>query len=117
MNTEQTMKAALKTANGEFEITTVKTPKIPNPDWILARVRVAGICGTDLRQWKKEEPDLVGKIMGHEVACEIIEVGENVKDLKTGDRVVIETLLGDGTCAWCQVQQYNLCPDLYHWDD
>jgi L-iditol 2-dehydrogenase len=110
---EHKMKAALKTATGEFEVAEVASPKITHPDWVLARVRVAGICGTDLRHWQKHEPELECKIMGHELAGEIIEVGENVKNIKPGDRVVIETLLGDETCDWCRVQQYNLCPHLY----
>lgn len=107
------MKAALKTAQGEFELAEVETPKIPKSDWVLARIRVTGICGTDLRHWKKEEPDLECKIMGHEMAGEIVEVGDDVTSVKPGDRVVIETVLGDDTCDWCRVQQYNLCPNLY----
>jgi L-iditol 2-dehydrogenase len=110
---EETMKAALKTADGRFEIKEVEIPKVAHPDWVLMRVRVTGICGTDLRHWKKEEPELEHKIMGHELAGEIVEVGEAVRDLKPGDRVVAETLLGDETCNWCRVQQYNLCPHLY----
>jgi len=107
------MKAAIKTATGEFDVTEVETPKIPQPDWVLARIRVAGICGTDLRHWKKAEPEFEHHIMGHEMAGEIVEVGPEVTNIKPGDRVVIETLLGDGTCDWCRVQQYNLCPNLY----
>ncbi len=110
---EEKMRAALKTADGTFEISEVAAPEITNPDWVVARVRVAGICGTDLRHWKKEEPALEHKIMGHELAGEVIQVGENVRKVKPGDRVVIETLLGDETCDWCNVQQYNLCPHLY----
>lgn len=110
---ERTMKAALKTAEGEFEVTEVERPKIPHPDWVLARVRVAGICGTDLRHWKKHDPHLECKIMGHELAGEVVEVGDAVTNVKPGDRVVIETVLGDDTCEWCRVQQYNLCPNLY----
>lgn len=110
---ESKMKAALKTGQGEFNLVEVATPGIPHPDWVLARVKVAGICGTDLRHWKKEEPDLEGKIMGHELAGEVVEVGENVTNVKPGDRVVVETLLGDDTCDWCTIQRYNLCPQLY----
>ena len=43
------MKAALKTAEGRFAIEEVENPKLPAQDWVLARVRFAGICGTDLR--------------------------------------------------------------------
>jgi L-iditol 2-dehydrogenase len=112
-STSGKMKAALKTLKGEFEIDEVERPKITQPNWVLARVKVAGICGTDLRHWQKEEPELECKIMGHELAGEVVEVGPDVTHVKPGDRVVIETLLGDETCDWCNVQQYNLCPNLY----
>jgi L-iditol 2-dehydrogenase len=107
------MTAALKTADGTFEVKQVERVSIPHDDWVVARIRVSGICGTDLRHWKKHEPDLECKIMGHEMAGEVVEVGSAVTNVKAGDRVVIETLLGDGSCDWCRVQQYNLCPNLY----
>jgi L-iditol 2-dehydrogenase len=107
------MKAALKTSKGEFQVDQVNAPTIAEPNWVIARVKVAGICGTDLRHWKKHEPELECKIMGHELAGEVVEVGPEVKNVKPGDRVVIETVLGDGTCEWCKIQQYNLCPNLY----
>lgn len=107
------MKAALKTAEGTFEVKEVESLKITANDWVLLRVKTSGICGADLRHWKKEEPYLECEIMGHEHAGIIVEVGDEVKNVKPGDRVVLETLLGDGTCDWCRVQQYNLCPNLY----
>jgi L-iditol 2-dehydrogenase len=110
---EDKMKAALKTADGTFEVKEVDLVKIPASDWVRARIKTSGICGTDLRHWKKHEPDLECKIMGHEMAGEIVEIGSDVTHVKVGDRVVIETLLGDGTCDWCRIQRYNLCPNLY----
>jgi L-iditol 2-dehydrogenase len=107
------MKAALKTAEGKFEISEVPRPHIPQADWVLARVRVAGICGTDLRHWGKHEPELEHHITGHELAGEVVEVGAAVTNVAPGDRVVIESVMGDGECEWCRIQQYNLCPNLY----
>ena len=107
------MKAALKTADGKFEVTEVERPILPASDFVLARVRVAGICGTDLRHWKKPDPDLECHIVGHELAGEVVEVGDGVVNLKPGDRVVIETVMGDGTCPFCNVQRYNICEHLY----
>jgi L-iditol 2-dehydrogenase len=107
------MKAALKTAEGTFQVTEAERPIIPAPDFVLARVRVAGICGTDLRHWKKHEPELECHIMGHELAGEVVEVGENVTNVQPGDRVVIETVMGDGVCEYCRVQRYNICEHLY----
>lgn len=107
------MKAAIKTADGTFDVGDVEKPRLKDPTWVLARVKIAGICGTDLRHWKVHNKALEGKIMGHEMAGEVVEVGEAVTNVKKGDRVVIETLIGDGTCEWCRAKQYNLCPNLY----
>lgn len=107
------MKAALKTADGTFEIAQADDPQLPGADWVKVRIRVAGICGTDLRHWKKHEPENEHHIMGHELAGDVVEVGADVTNVKPGDRVVVETVMGDGTCEWCRVQRYNLCPQLY----
>jgi L-iditol 2-dehydrogenase len=107
------MKAALKTEEGTFELGEAETPQIPNADWVKARVRVAGICGTDLRHWKKHEEELACHIVGHELAGEVVEVGAAVGNVQPGDRVLIETVMGDGECEYCRVQQYNVCPHLY----
>ncbi|GAA0452427.1 MULTISPECIES: zinc-dependent alcohol dehydrogenase [Sphingomonas] len=107
------MKAALKTAEGTFVVTEVERPILPASNFVLARVRVAGICGTDLRHWKKHEPELECHIMGHELAGEVVEVGEGVTNVKPGDRVVIETVMGDGVCDYCRIQRYNICEHLY----
>lgn len=107
------MKAARKTADGRFEIAEVEEPQLPADDWVKARVRMAGICGTDLRHWEKPEEELHCCIMGHELAGDVVEVGPAVDRVKVGDRVLIESVLGCGDCEWCRVQQYNRCPDLY----
>ena len=76
------MTAALKTADGKFEVKQVERVRIPAEDWVLARVKVSGICRTDLRHWEKHEPDLECKIMGHEMAGEIVDVGKDVTNVK-----------------------------------
>lgn len=107
------MKAARKTANGRFEIAEVEEPRLAADDWVKARVRMAGICGTDLRHWEKAEEELHCCIMGHELAGEVVEIGSAVTRVAIGDRVLVESVLGCGHCDWCRVQQYNRCPDLY----
>lgn len=107
------MRAAVKTAEGTFRVEDVEEPQIPTPSFVKVRVRVAGICGTDLRHWKKHEPELECHIMGHELAGEVVEVGEGVTNVKVGDRVVVETVMGDGVCPYCHIQRYNICEHLY----
>ena len=107
------MKAAVKTAEGTFRIDEVDEPHLPEHGFVKVRVRVAGICGTDLRHWKKHEPELECHIMGHELAGEVVEVGQGVANVKPGDRVVVETVMGDGACPYCNVRRYNICEHLY----
>lgn len=107
------MKAALKTAEGTFDVREVEKPELPGEDWVMVRVRVAGICGTDLRHWRKHEHDLKGHIMGHELAGDVVQVGSAVDNVTVGDRVVAETVLGCGHCEYCRARRYNICPDLY----
>ena len=107
------MKAAIKTADGTFSIEDADEPVIPTHDFVKVRVRVAGICGTDLRHWRKPEPSMCGKITGHELAGEVVEVGESVTNVKPGDRVVVETVMGDGSCPYCNIKRYNICEHLY----
>ncbi len=107
------MKGAVKTADGTFRVEEVDEPLLPEHGFAKVRVRVAGICGTDLRHWKKAEPELEYHIMGHELAGEVVAVGKGVDNVRPGDRVVVETVMGDGTCPYCNVKRYNICEHLY----
>lgn len=107
------MKAAIKNEEGTFDLKEVDEPAIPTHDFVKVRVRVAGICGTDLRHWRKPEESLCGKITGHELAGEVVAVGESVTNVKPGDRVVVETVMGGGACPYCNVKRYNICEHLY----
>lgn len=107
------MKAALKTADGRFSIEEVEDPRLPAADWVKVRIRVAGICGTDLRHWQTPDASLRCCIMGHEMAGEVVEIGADVTRDAVGDRVLVESVLGCGHCDWCRARQYNRCPDLY----
>ncbi|MGX7951794.1 zinc-dependent alcohol dehydrogenase [Tsuneonella sp. HG249] len=107
------MKAAIKTAEGTFAIEEVEEPVLLTRDFVKVKVRVAGICGTDLRHWRQPDEKLCGKITGHEVAGEVVAVGQSVTNVKPGDRVVVETVMGDGVCPYCRIQRYNICEHLY----
>jgi L-iditol 2-dehydrogenase len=51
-------------------------------------------------------------VLGHESAGIVFACGEDVKSLKTGDRVAIEPGIGCNTCEDCRAGKYNLCPDM-----
>jgi L-iditol 2-dehydrogenase len=106
------MIAAVWTAEGTLEVKDVPKPKIRGSNEVLARVRAAGICGSDLHGWRVTNPERVGRITGHELAGEVVEVGDAVPNVKVGDRVAIESLVECGECRWCKMGRYHLCPDL-----
>jgi threonine dehydrogenase-like Zn-dependent dehydrogenase len=51
-------------------------------------------------------------VLGHEYAGEVVEVGPEVRDLRVGDLVAGEGMLGCGACRACRVGQPNQCPAL-----
>ena len=107
------MKAAVKTAEGDFEVKKVLKPEISQPDYVLVKVRSAGICGSDLHFWKTPWPEIVGTVTGHELAGDVVAVGKDVTNVKVGDRVGVDSVIGCGECYWCRVGQYHICPDCF----
>jgi L-iditol 2-dehydrogenase len=106
------LKALVKTAKGPgfIEIQDLGVPKISSPDWVLIRVKAAGICGTDLHIWHDQFPYWPPVVLGHEFAGEIVEVGAKVTKWKVGDRVVAEPhSLACGECELCRKGQIQLC--------
>ena len=68
---------------------TVADPRIEQPGDVIVRVLAAGICGSDLHVYHGRETGLdLGTVMGHEFVGEVIETGNEVKQLAKGDRVV-----------------------------
>jgi len=107
------MLAATYKGNNEIKIEDVKIPEISDTEALL-KVKIAAICGTDLRILSKGHfkiPENSKRILGHEVVGEIVEVGKNVKFLKPGTRVGISPNVGCGKCKYCLAGSTNLCPD------
>ncbi len=80
------MKVAVYEGNQQFSIREVETPK-PAADQVLARITHSAICGTDVHAFMYDLAPQ-GTVLGHEIAGEIVEIGENVQNWKTGQRVV-----------------------------
>jgi L-iditol 2-dehydrogenase len=106
------MKAAVWTAEGTLAVTDAPKPQIRGSQDVLARVRASGICGSDLHSWRVSRPERVGRTTGHELAGDVVAVGDAVTHVAVGDRVAIESLVGCGECRWCRMGCYHLCPDL-----
>jgi 2-desacetyl-2-hydroxyethyl bacteriochlorophyllide A dehydrogenase len=112
------MKAAVCYGQKDIRVENVDMPKIL-PGWLLLKVRASGICGSDLHLYKEKTPFKIESVLGegryvpgHELSGEVVKLGPEVSDLKEGDRVTVEPLVGCGRCHWCQVGWYNLCANF-----
>jgi L-iditol 2-dehydrogenase len=107
------MKAAVFSGVGKIETRERETPRIGDSD-ILLKVGAATMCGTDLKilgngHFKIREGEQ--RILGHEFAGEIVEIGRNVVGYRKGQRVAVGPNVGCGTCRYCRMGKTHLCPD------
>ena len=95
-----------------LKYTEVPTPK-PNPNQVLIKNHVCGICRTDLHVLDGElkNPKLP-LIPGHQIVGTIIELGKNVTHLQVGQRVGVPWLGHTcGHCNFCKTERENLCDE------
>jgi L-iditol 2-dehydrogenase len=82
------------------------------PGGLLLRVRNCSVCGTDAKIWRSGHPDLCPpRVLGHEVAGEVAEVGEGADGWSVGDRVQVIAAIPDGTCHECRHGWQTVCPN------
>lgn len=107
------MKAVYYYAPGDIRTEEAKKPQVGANEMLL-KVRATAICGTDLRIYKYGHfkiPEGEKRVLGHELAGEIAEVGANVKGYKVGMRVAVPPNVGCGNCPMCLKGFNQLCPD------
>lgn len=84
------MKSIVLNQPREFMMVDKEHPGMPGPDEALLKVKCLGICGTDLHAYHGQQPFFTyPRILGHEIAAEVISYGENVTHLKKGDLCTI----------------------------
>jgi D-arabinose 1-dehydrogenase-like Zn-dependent alcohol dehydrogenase len=106
------MKAiVLRTYGGPEELKLEEIPRpSPAPDEALLRVRVCGVCHLDLilRSGMRSRVTLP-RVLGHELAGEIVEVGAGVTQFSPGDRVASFNFQACGQCVSCHKGRPSLC--------
>jgi L-iditol 2-dehydrogenase len=107
---EGVMKAAIFHGPNELRLEEVKTPEI-NEHEILVRVNASAVCGTDVRifEGKKTKGVRTPSVIGHELVGTIEEVGAQVKDFFTGDRVGVMPVIPCRKCYYCLNGRENVC--------
>lgn len=93
-----------------LELADLSIPE-PNSEEILLRVKVCGVCHTDLHTIEGELPEVKLPIIpGHQVVGVVEKVGKNTSRFKEGDRLGVAWLYSTcGGCAFCQRENENLC--------
>ncbi len=93
-----------------LELVDLPTPE-PDSEEILLRVKVCGVCHTDLHTVEGELPEVKLPIIpGHQVAGVVEKVGKNTSRFKEGDRLGVAWLYSAcGECAFCHRENENLC--------
>jgi propanol-preferring alcohol dehydrogenase len=78
---------------------------------VLVKIRVCGVCRTDLHVVEGELPHVtLPLIPGHQAVGTVVRIGAAVRDLREGDRVGIAWLQGTCTlCEFCTTGRENLC--------
>src|SRR6266550_3855466 len=97
---------------GEFVERHVPRPNA-SPEEALVRIRKVGICGSDLHAFGGQHPAYTyPRILGHELAGEIVNVPANSDGIEIGDYWAIEPYLSCGTCRTCKLGRTNCCERL-----
>ncbi|KAA6223712.1 alcohol dehydrogenase [Streptomyces albofaciens JCM 4342] len=102
------MKAAVISAPGRVEVTTVDDPA-PGPGEVVVDVAGCGLCGTDLHILQGEFAPTLPVVPGHEFAGTVVALGAGVTGLAEGDRVAVDPSLYCHACHYCRIGRNNLC--------
>ena len=89
------------------------------PDDVRIKLHTVGICGSDVHYYETGRigPFVVKEpmVLGHEASGTIIEIGDQVKNLKVGDRVCMEPGIPDPNSKATRLGKYNLDPAVRFW--
>jgi len=108
------MKAAVFYGTQDLRIQDFE-PRKPCSGEVLLKVHACGICGTDVHIYEGAEGSAAvvpPVILGHEFAGEVCESGDDVKDIKIGDRVCVDPNIYCGKCQYCRNGKAHLCERL-----
>ena len=103
------MRAAVYYNNSDVRCEEMPVPKI-SEDELLVKVRVCGICGSDVMEWYRIKKAPL--VLGHEMAGDIVKVGKKVEGFKTGDRVFVSHHVPCNSCHYCLKDHHSVCQTL-----
>jgi 2-desacetyl-2-hydroxyethyl bacteriochlorophyllide A dehydrogenase len=106
------MKQIVLRGPGEF-MEREASPPILSPATAIVCIRKVGVCGSDFHAFAGTHPVYTyPRVLGHELAGEVVEVDSNDFGIKSGDRCAIEPYISCGNCKACKVGRTNCCENL-----
>jgi len=102
------MKAAVLFANEDIRFTDFETPEIKS-GCVKIKVKVSGICGSDIPRVLSNGAHFYPVVLGHEFSGEVVEIADDVSGFEIGGRVSVAPLVPCLKCADCQNGNYSLC--------
>jgi alcohol dehydrogenase len=90
----------------------VPEPECP-PGAVVVAVRATGVCRSDWHAWRGHDPVALPHVPGHELAGEVVRLGDGVERVRLGDRVTVPFVCGCGVCEFCREGNAQVCPDQY----
>jgi L-iditol 2-dehydrogenase len=96
-------------SNRDVRVEEMASPEI-GPGEILVKVRASGICGSDVMEWYRAHK--VPLVLGHEIAGEIVAVGNGIEGYRTGDRISASHHVPCNTCHYCMNGHPTVCETL-----
>jgi len=103
------VRVAMYYSNKDVRLEEMPTPQIGSGE-LLVKVLASGICGSDVMEWYRI--DKAPLVLGHEIAGEIVAVGEGVERYREGDRVTASHHVPCNTCHYCLSGHHTVCDTL-----
>jgi L-iditol 2-dehydrogenase len=100
------MRAARSSSPEEVRVETLPDP-LPGPGEVVCDVLACGVCATDVLDWYVA-PRLPA-VLGHEPVGVVSALGDGVRGLAPGDRVVLHHHAGCGECRRCRRGHETMC--------
>jgi L-iditol 2-dehydrogenase len=104
------MRVGMYYNNRDVRVEEMPKPTI-GPGEILVKVMASGICGSDVLEWYRVKK--APRVLGHEIAGEIVELGEGVDAYKVGQRVFVSHHIPCNTCHYCLKGYHTACETLH----
>jgi len=97
---------------GKLEYQEIPVPQIARPDQVIIKVKMCGICGSDVKIMQGKHAFKRNTVLGHEFNGIVKEIGSGVTSLKVGDRVALDNNPRCGLCDFCRMGFSSQCVEL-----